>query len=119
MGRAEQHEQRKEWESRVSQEASVDQAQLLQVVESKFGSEVATLALEDLRNSVENFCMAFRERGSFDTAVVQVCVTEVLKREILSNEQITTLKEIVADPVYLSKIADILSLRFRSINEWP
>jgi len=43
LGRAEQHEQRKEWESRVFREASVDQAKLLQVVESNFGSEVATL----------------------------------------------------------------------------
>ncbi|MCJ1246930.1 hypothetical protein MMC30_004141 [Trapelia coarctata] len=118
VGRAEQHEQRKEWESRVFQKASVTPAQLLQVLDSKFGSPVAVNALEDLRDRVEDFCVEFREQYSFDIAVVHVCVKEVLKREILSVEQSATLKEIVANPIYLSKLADILNIRFKALDEW-
>jgi len=118
VGRAEQHEQRKEWESKVFQKASLDQAKLLKVLESTFGSEAAVKALDDLRDSVEDFCVALRDGNSFDTEAVQWCVKEILKREILTDLQSATLREVVANPVYLSELADILNIRFKALDEW-
>ena len=118
VGRAEMHEQRRDWESYVFTPSNVDEAVVRSYLDQIFVSKDAQSRLRILRTEVKDFGKKLLQSHQFDKEVMKWCVAGLLKTDLLSDEQSKALKEIERNPTYLSEMADVLNMRLASIETW-
>jgi hypothetical protein len=120
LGRKEMHEQRAQWESIVFSKADTDGAAIEKYLKNLFKAHGTTKKhFKDLETSTKDFCRSLRSTPAlFDTDQLEITIKGVLKTDLLSDEKSATLKSFKAHPAVLQEVADVLNMRFASLDTW-
>ncbi|MCJ1383648.1 hypothetical protein MMC17_006762 [Xylographa soralifera] len=110
--------QRKIWEGYVLESREVDISRIRDSLETVFGSDKASKALQALRDSVRIFGLELLKPNQFDKDVVLWVSQGLLRTDLLSDEQNITLKQISENDIYLAEMADVLNMRLASFSNW-
>ena len=111
-------EQRQEWERLVFTPCNVDESKIIERLEHIFSSPESRIALDALRNSMEDFCHRLLEPNQIDARQIATCIDGLITSDLLSKDQTAMLKEIRENSNNMSEIASVLNLRLAAINEW-
>ncbi|CAF9919961.1 hypothetical protein IMSHALPRED_004779 [Imshaugia aleurites] len=119
VGRKEMYDQRREWESIVFAEGSTSNpAAIKTYLTGIFGStskakKMVKEPLEALREGMRSFKL-----GTFDTLVLQTCMTGMLKTDLLSEEKRKALVDFSNNSTLLQEIADVLNMQIDALENW-
>ncbi|KAL8992579.1 MAG: hypothetical protein Q9169_006988 [Polycauliona sp. 2 TL-2023] len=110
---------REMFESYVFTPLDTDAAAISSHLDGLFESENASKALRDLRQDVENFGSYMLSRSSpFNHEVLRWCIKGLLKNDLLTEHKKTLLADFLQNKVVLTEIADVLNMRFASLDTW-
>ena len=119
VGREAMHEQRAEWEKIVFSKADIDTDTLNAYLEKLFKTHKPVLkAYDDLRRSVFVFCHTLKNDELFDTDSLKVAIKGLIATDLLSEEKKAILKTFSSDKEVLKEVADVLNMRFISLETW-
>ena len=119
VGRKEMYDQRREWESIVFAEGSTSNPVAIEkYLTNIFGStskakRTVKEPLEVLREGMRSFKL-----GTFDTSVLQTCMTGMLKIDLLSEEKRKALVDFSNNSTILQEIADVLNMQTDALESW-
>ena len=120
VGRAEMHEQRKEWESIVFKPQSrSDSGTITEYLTKLFGStlkskKLTKTPLENLRErmkSVKGF-------GDFDIPILKSCIKGLLKTDLLSAEKRRAVTDLRDNDAILNEFSDVLNMQLDTLDSW-
>lgn len=121
VGRAEMHEQRKQWESLVFTAANnVDQGRIRSYLDGLFHKDQLTKqAFKEFRESVQKFGNDLATKGDWlDVETLQWVSTALMKTDLLSTEKTAILKEFMRNKEVTQEVADVLNMRLSSLGSW-
>ena len=121
VGRAEMHEQRKQWESLVFTAANqVDEKSVRSYLDGLFHKDKLTeQAFKELRESIQKFGNDLIVEGEWLNVETLQWVSEaLLKTDLLSTEKTTILKEFMRNKEVTQEVADVLNMRLASLDSW-
>lgn len=120
VGRQEMHEQRATWESLVFSPAEVDSQAVEAYLDNLFNqTKLSKQALKELRESIRDFGSSFRsETKAFDITMLKTISSSLLRSDLLTPEKISILKEFLKNDEVAQEVADVLNLRFASLDRW-
>lgn len=119
VGRAEMHEQRKEWEFLVFAETSnADPLAIQAYLESIFGStskskKMTKSPLEELRSGMQSFKL-----GKLDTEDLKLLIEGILTTDLLSEQKRKALVEFQHSPLVLHEMTDVLNIQLDALESW-
>ena len=107
------------FEAVVFEPLDVDVAAVEELLGGLFVGEEGQKALTKLRKRMRKFGdrMAANERP-FDQTSLKWCIKGLLKSDLLSDVNKTTLEAFLKDDVVLAEIADVLTMRFVDLQSW-
>ena len=107
------------FESYVFQERDVDVDAINQHLDGLFRDERAARQLKTFR---ENMKMVgdrlISSSAPFDTRTLQWSIKGLIKNELLTEQKKTLLQEFLQNEVILTEIADVLNMRYASLQTW-
>ena len=120
VGRKEMHEQRKEWGKIVFTAAETDTTALNVYLVNLFKADkTVQKAHDDLKKSVSKYCQVLRNDDElFDTNSLTISIKGLLAADLLSDEKKAILKTFSSNKEVLKEVADVLNMRFRSLETW-
>jgi hypothetical protein len=119
VGRKEMHDQRREWESNVFGETEVDVEAVEEYLSNVFtNSKLTKQAYEALRTSTRTFSLTLADKQLFSTESVKVYIKGVLATDLLNEDKRAILKTFLANKEVLKEVADVLSMRFKTLKTW-
>ncbi len=119
VGRKEMHEQREMWESLVfDMDSKSDPAAIEAYLGKLFGStskssKLSKTPLETMRESIKSF-----HPGILTVDGLEVCITAMLKTDLLSKAKRTALGDFRNNPMILREMADVLNLQLDALDSW-
>lgn len=108
---------REKFEAVIFTPIMTDEVEIDNYMSSMFPEEgeEAIYGLQDLRKAIKSFSKEFSGRKTpFDLSVPRWCIGSLLKSDLLSEEQKSTLEEFLANDVVPAKI-DVLRIRFADL----
>ncbi|KAL2420071.1 hypothetical protein ABEF95_000363 [Exophiala dermatitidis] len=120
IGRKEMHEQRQQWESLVFSKSETDKAEIQHYLSRLFRSEKrVTNAFNDIENATRAFSRnLWQWRGLFDPASVETAIRGVLQTDLLPEDKAAILTSIRDNRELLQEVADILNIKYASLESW-
>ncbi|KAK5796366.1 hypothetical protein VI817_005651 [Penicillium citrinum] len=121
VGRAEMHEQRKQWESLVFIAAShVEAESVCSYLDKLFHKDKLTdQAFKELRESIQRFGNDLIVEGEWlNVETLEWVSKALLKTDLLSTEKTTILKEFMRNKEVTQEVADVLNMRLASLDSW-
>ncbi len=120
VGRKEMHEQRAQWESIVFSKVDVDEDAIQTYLTQLFKAPGHVAKhFEDIKTKTQSFCFSMRFTADlFDTDSLKTAIKGLLKTDLLSDEKAAILKSFQNSSAVLQEVADVLNMRFRSLETW-
>ncbi|CRG89676.1 hypothetical protein PISL3812_06715 [Talaromyces islandicus] len=120
VGRQEMHDQRATWESLVFSPAEVDSQAVETYLDKLFNrTKLSQQALKELRERIRDFGSHLRsDTKAFDITMLKTISSSLLRSDLLTPEKISILKEFLKNDEVAQEVADVLNLRFASIDRW-
>lgn len=121
VGRAEMHEQRRQWESLVfTADTHVSVQAIRSYLEDLFAkNKLSRQALRGLRESIQKFGADLATQGAwFDVDELEWVSKALMKTDLLSNEKTAILKEFMRNEEVMQEVADVLNMRMASLDSW-
>lgn len=121
VGRAEMHDQRKQWESLVfNSENHVDATSIRSYLDGLFHKDKLTKqAFKELRENIQKFGNDLSTKGEWlDVDTLQWVSKALMKTDLLSTEKTTILKEFMRNKEVTQEVADVLNMRLASLDSW-
>lgn len=119
VGREEMHEQRKQWESNVFSTTDVDQVGIEAYLTNLFTTKShVKREYETLRKRLRAFSINIATEEIFQVDSLKAHVKGVLATDLLNDEKRTILKTFASNEAVLKEVADVLSMRFKSLELW-
>lgn len=110
---------REMFESYVFTPLDIDTSAITSHLDGLFQSEDAAKALKHLRDEVEDIGNILASSSSpFNHEVLEWCIKGLLKNDLLTEHKKTLLGEFLQNKVVLAEIADVLNMRFASLDSW-
>ncbi|KAI4272982.1 MAG: hypothetical protein LQ337_004941 [Flavoplaca oasis] len=110
---------REMFESYVFTPLDVDTAAISYHLDGLFDSEDAAKALKDLRKEVGDISSNLTNFSDpFDPILLGWCIKGLLKNDLLTEHKKTLLAEFLQNKVVLAEIADVLNMRYASLESW-
>lgn len=118
VGRPEMHAQRKVWEAYALETRRIDVSRVQNSLKEVFETTENKAALQDFRDAVKAFGLTLLAGKQFDNDVMKWVIKGLIKTDLLSDDQTSTLKEIARNETYLSEMADVLNMKVASLASW-
>lgn len=120
VGRQEMHNQRATWESLVFSPAEVDSQAVEAYLDKLFNqTKLSQQALKELREKIRDFGSNLRSNTkAFDINMLKTISSSLLRSDLLTPEKTSILKEFLKNDEVAQEVADVLNLRFASIDRW-
>lgn len=110
---------REMFESYVFTPLDTDTTAITTQLDGLFQDENAAKALKNLREEVKNIGDGLTTSSSpFDQHALIWCIKGLLKNDLLTEHKKTLLEEFLQNKIVLTKIADVLNMRFASLESW-
>ena len=107
------------FESYVFTPLDVDTSAITAHLDGLFQSEDAAKALKALRSEVKDIGKVLSSSSTpFNDEVLEWCIKGLLKNNLLTEHKKTLLEEFLQNKVVLTEIADVLNMRFASLDTW-
>ena len=119
IGRKEMHDQRETWESLVfDMNIKSDPAAIEAYLGKLFGStskstKLSKTPLETMRESINSF-----HPGKLTVDVLKLCITTMLKTDMLSKAKRTALGDFRNNSMILQEMVDVLNLQLDALDSW-
>ena len=120
VGRKEMHEQRKQWEDIVFHKADTDASTLNAYLDNLFKADkTVQKAHDDLKKSVSDYCYALKNDDElFDTDSLKISIKGLFGTDLMGDDKKAILKTFSSNKEVLKEVADVLNMRFRSLETW-
>ncbi|KAL2410880.1 hypothetical protein ABEF91_000544 [Exophiala dermatitidis] len=120
IGRKEMHEQRQQWESLVFSKSETGQAEIQHYLSRLFRSEKkVSNAFNDIEGATQAFSLnLWQSRGLFNPASVETAIRGVLQTDLLPEDKAAILTSFRDNREVLQEVADILNIRYASLESW-
>ncbi|OAL36610.1 hypothetical protein AYO20_04226 [Fonsecaea nubica] len=120
VGRNEMHEQRAQWESIVFTDRETDDTAIGRYLHQLFNSDdEISKHFKNIETSTKAFCRTLRSTAElFSVDSLKVTITGLLRTDLLSDEKAAILKSFQNNPGVLQEVADVLNMRFASLESW-
>jgi hypothetical protein len=120
VGRQEMHDQRATWESLVFSPAEVDSQAVVAYLDELFNqTKLSQQALKELREKIRDFGSSLRSNTkAFNITMLKTISSSLLRSDLLTPEKTSILKEFLKNDEVAQEVADVLNLRFASIDRW-
>ncbi|KAL8785823.1 MAG: hypothetical protein Q9213_003130 [Squamulea squamosa] len=110
---------REMFESYVFTPLETDTTAISSHLNGLFQGEDAAKALRALRDEVRNIGNEFTASSRpFDHDLLELCIKGLLKNDLLTENKKTLLTDFLQNKVVLTEIADVLNMRFASLDTW-
>ena len=107
------------FESYVFTPLETDTAAIAHYLNELFDGEDAAKALQALRKEVRDIGSYLTTFSTpFDHAVLEWCINGLLKNDLLTEHKKTLLADFLQNKVVLAEIADVLNMRYASLDSW-
>ncbi|KAL8879835.1 MAG: hypothetical protein Q9198_002632 [Flavoplaca austrocitrina] len=107
------------FESYVFTPLDTDTAAITHYLDGLFDGEDAAKALQALRKEVRDIGSYLTTFSNpFDHGVLEWCINGLLKNDLLTEHKKTLLADFLQNKVVLAEIADVLNMRYASLDSW-
>lgn len=120
VGRKEMHEQRSQWESIVFTKSDINESEVQAYLDKLFKSEPPVAQnFKDLHKVTKDYCSTLRSTSDlFNVDQLTTTIKSLANADLLSNEKVAILKSFQNNPAVLQEVADVLNMRFTSLETW-